>query len=192
MRRMLIALVLGFLCIAVSGHAATIALAWDASSTPQVRYRLYYGDAPGLYHTVIDAGVSLTLRVESLTSETTYFFAVTAYQGAAESGYSNEVQVTPTDGDRTTPEVMLITPGNGARVKRNTTLTLSAYATDDVELVSVEFLIDGSRRCLLREVPYDCAWAIPARRNRTYLIDVIATDTSGNIGSAKTVRVTTR
>jgi hypothetical protein len=176
--------------------AADVTLAWDASARA-TGYRLSYGQASGSYHTVLDVGPALTVRVQGLTEDTEYFFAATAHTAAGtESLYSNEVRHTPVamapGVDRTPPTVRLTNPGNGARVKRSTTLTLTAYASDNVELVSVEFLVNGARRCLVLTVPYECRWAVPSSRTSTYTIDVLGTDTSHNIGRAATVRVTSR
>jgi hypothetical protein len=71
-------------------------------------------------------------------------------------------------------------------------VTLSAYASDDVELVSVEFLVNGVRRCTVLAVPYECRWAVPSGRNRTYRLEALATDTSDNIGHAAVVEVKAR
>jgi hypothetical protein len=193
-RRCWTMILLGCLSITSWVHAGGVTLAWDASQRA-TSYRLYYGVASGRYQTVMDAGAALTVRVEGLTEGTTYYFAATALNQSGESGYSNEVSYPMpglSPGDTTPPVVQLISPGNGARVKAGTTVILGVVVSDDVELVSVEFLVDGVRRCTVLTVPYECRWAVPSRRNRTYRLEALATDTSDNIGHAAVVEVKAR
>jgi hypothetical protein len=185
------------LLMGLHAHAAAVTLAWDASQGA-TGYKLYYAPSARSYQlipyqTVLDVGPALTTTVQGLTEGTEYVFAATAYDVQGESLYSTEVRYTPValvpGADRTPPIVRLTNPGTGARVKRNTTITLSAYASDDVELVSVEFLVDGVRRCVVLTVPYACRWAVPAPRNRRYMLAARATDTSGNVGHGAVVEV---
>ncbi|MFH1233538.1 MAG: IPT/TIG domain-containing protein [Patescibacteria group bacterium] len=64
-------------------------------------YKLYYGKASGKYDKYDDVATSTSplLIITGLTNGQTYYFAVTAYYKStgAESGYSNEVSVTPKD-----------------------------------------------------------------------------------------------
>jgi len=75
-----------------SGASAT--LGWD-TVTAASGYRLYYGTAPGTYEQLAGQGLDVadctTYTVTGLGSGTVYYFAVTAYNGVAESSYSNEV-----------------------------------------------------------------------------------------------------
>lgn len=74
----------------------TAMLHWDASADPRVRgYRLYVGNASGSYFQPygagIDVGNATTYRIDMLNAGTTYYFAVTAYDGVGgESCYSSE------------------------------------------------------------------------------------------------------
>lgn len=56
-------------------------------------YRLYYGTESGLYQNSIDLGLTTrySLSQVPLPGGKTYYFAVTAYNAAGESGFSNEV-----------------------------------------------------------------------------------------------------
>ena len=72
-------------------------LTWNASpDAGVVGYRIYYGTASGAYGQAygsgIAAGSTTNFTVNSLQSGRTYYFAVTAIDGAGnESAYSNEV-----------------------------------------------------------------------------------------------------
>jgi hypothetical protein len=76
----------------------SVTLAWDAnpatsdSGTNTVGYRLHLGTASGNYTQTIDVGSVTTVTVASLTSGTTYYFVVAAYNAAGVEGpYSNQV-----------------------------------------------------------------------------------------------------
>ena len=82
-------------CLAMPAYAATVHLAWNASTSSTVTgYRLYYGSASRTYTTNVNVGnvTSYSLSDTNLTAGQTYYFAATAYDGGGqESGYSNEV-----------------------------------------------------------------------------------------------------
>ncbi|HXF93269.1 MAG TPA: fibronectin type III domain-containing protein [Nitrospiraceae bacterium] len=75
---------------------ATATLAWDPVNDPTVQgYNVYYGTSSRRYQTYANAGLNTTYTVANLQPGTTYYFAVTAYNSAGESGYSDEVSATP-------------------------------------------------------------------------------------------------
>jgi PKD repeat protein len=84
------------LLTAARAWAADVSLAWDPVVDPNLSgYMVYYGPAAGNYPNKIDVGNSTTATVANLTDGATYYFAVTAYDGARiESGFSNEVSRT--------------------------------------------------------------------------------------------------
>lgn len=79
--------------------AGDVGLAWDASVSAGVtNYRVYTGNAPGVYHQSYTIGNLLTYKVIGLATGT-WYFAVTAIDGQAnESGFSNEVSQVITGG----------------------------------------------------------------------------------------------
>jgi len=68
----------------------TVQLAWDASPDPVSGYKVHYGTVEGTFSSHLDVG-----NVTGWTSQTlpagTYFFVVSAYNAAGESGFSGEV-----------------------------------------------------------------------------------------------------
>lgn len=89
-------LLLAALSWATGAAAQSVSLGWNASSSSGVTgYNVHYGLASGTYTQVSNAGNNLTATISSLTAGQTYFFAVTAYNGAGlESAPSNEVSYT--------------------------------------------------------------------------------------------------
>ena len=85
--------------------AGDIGLAWN-SSTGASGYKVHYGTSPGSYTSHKDVGNVTTTTLTGLGDCSNYYFAVTAYNAAGESGYSNEVQ------SWTRPRVTAFTPGS--------------------------------------------------------------------------------
>lgn len=75
--------------------AATVTLAWNSVSDPSLDgYKVYVGTQSGVYEKSIFVGNLTAYTVAGLTTRTTYYFAVTAYNGGGESPPSNEVSRT--------------------------------------------------------------------------------------------------
>jgi hypothetical protein len=73
-------------------YATPIRLAWDPSPSPGILgYKLHYGTASRSYSYHVDVGLSTECLIGDLLPRTIYYFAVTAYNGSAESDYSAEV-----------------------------------------------------------------------------------------------------
>ncbi len=73
-------------------QAAQVQLAWDPSPSPGILgYKVHYGTASRSYSQHVDVGLSAGCLIGDLLQETIYYFAVTAYNGSAESDYSAEI-----------------------------------------------------------------------------------------------------
>ena len=80
--------------VTVTGvQAANVTLAWDSNAETDLSgYIVYYGTASRSYPHSVDVGKVNSYEVTNLTSGTTYYFAVTAYDTQRnESAYSNEI-----------------------------------------------------------------------------------------------------
>ena len=67
-------------------------LSWDAVPDSSVwGYKAYWGTSSQRYNTHVDVGANTSYTVTGLQHGTTYFFAVSAYNGSGESGLSAEV-----------------------------------------------------------------------------------------------------
>jgi hypothetical protein len=72
------------LVLGLSGQAqaATATVTWDANTEPDLAgYKVHYGTSPGTYDTTVDVGNVTSYGTPTLTDGTTYYFAVTAYDG---------------------------------------------------------------------------------------------------------------
>lgn len=77
-------------CGALAGEAK---LAWNASPSDPAQvtgYKVYRGTVSGTYTLSQTLGKVLTATEPGLTAGTKYYWVVTAYNSAGESGYSNE------------------------------------------------------------------------------------------------------
>ena len=76
-------------------YAADVTGSWDANTEADLAgYKIYYGTASGNYTVSLDVGTATSVTIDSLDFNTTYFFALTAYDNAGnESGFSDEVKV---------------------------------------------------------------------------------------------------
>src|SRR5262245_21810526 len=175
--------------------AATITLQWD-QSLGTTKYRLYYGLVSAHYDTILDTGPATSASVSGLADDQTYYFAATASNDAGESGYSNEVKVTPTVlpplpplPDTTPPTVAILNPLPGATVLRKEICIIVADAADNVGISRVDVFVDGALQCANGTVPYGCSWKVPAPPNRTYHLQARAYDLAGNVGLSPSISV---
>ena len=98
-----------------SASAGTVGLAWNPSSGA-AGYRVHWGSTPGSYTTSRDVGNTTATVLTGVANCDDSFFAVTAYNAAGESGYSNEVNTWPR------AEVTSLTP---TRVEQGSQFTLT-------------------------------------------------------------------
>lgn len=91
--------------------------------------------------------------------------------------------------DTIPPHIVFKNPASGTRAKINTTLKLTANASDNRKVARVEFLVNGGIICSVKSSPYSCSWAIPFAKNITYTVVARAYDQTGNV-SSKNIIVT--
>lgn len=77
-----------------TASAGTVGLAWNPSSGA-AGYRVHWGPSPGSYTGSRDVGNTTATVVSGVANCDDSFYAVTAYNAAGESGYSNEVVTWP-------------------------------------------------------------------------------------------------
>ena len=98
---------------------------------------------------------------------------------AAGNNNTSEITVTVINSasDSSPPQVNIVSPADGANVSR--TVTLSALASDDVAIRSVELFVDGVLRCS-GTPSVSCSWNTRKTAAGQHTISAIATDTAGN------------
>ncbi len=96
--------------------AETATVSWDANTESDLSgYKIYYGTSSGSYDDVVDVGNKTSFSINNLVVGTTYFFVVTAFDFSGnESGFSNEVSFTPTQG--TPPQITGVSVGDDTKL----------------------------------------------------------------------------
>jgi hypothetical protein len=80
--------------VAVPASAGEVNLSWNPSANTD-GYRVHRGTESGNYTATDEAGNGTSTTVANLVDCVTWYFAVTAYNAAGESGYSTEVASFP-------------------------------------------------------------------------------------------------
>ena len=93
-------------------------------------------------------------------------------------------------GTTTPPSVALTSPTAGASLSG--TVTVSANATDNVGVASVQFQLDGTNLgSALTSTPYSISWDTSTASAGTHVLTAIATDTAGLSATSASVSVST-
>jgi hypothetical protein len=110
-----------------------------------------------------------------------------AYDAAGNAGTSPAVSVT-VNNDTQAPVTSITAPANGATVLGIVSVTASA--TDNVGVTSVEFYLDGVLKATDATSPYAWSWDTAAVANGAHNLTSRAYDAAGNVGVSTTVSVT--
>lgn len=126
-----------------------------------------------------------------LAPGSSYAYAVEAFDRAGNtSAPSAPVSLTTMPPDYVPPTVEITGPTDGATVSG--VVAVSANALDDVKLMGVQFLLNGST--LGSEdtaAPFSVSWATRSWPNAAYTLTAVARDAAGNTTSSAPVTVTT-
>ena len=89
------------------------------------------------------------------------------------------------DSDTIAPTVSITSPANGSIVARKSTVSITASASDNIDVIRVEFYTNGALRCTDTEAPYSCTWKVPNNGSiKNYRLDAKAYDAANNVGTA--------
>jgi hypothetical protein len=112
-----------------------------------------------------------------------------AKDAAGNQGTSAMVTVTIANksSDTTPPAVSITSPSNGATVSGNVTVT--AGATDNVGVVSVDFYVDGVFEGT-KTAPYTLTWYTTYYAEGSHTLKAVARDAAGNTASSAVVTAT--
>lgn len=105
---------------------------------------------------------------------------------------STPTPVVPTPSDNIPPVVSIASPLNNSTVTKNSTVSITAAATDNIGVTRVEFSVNGVLKCTDTISPYKCSWKAPAAKGKTYTLNGKAYDASNNIGLSPIVTVVSK
>src|SRR6266566_4938723 len=165
------------------------AVDWQTNvpATSQVEYgtTTYYGSTTAVDSTMV------TIHQQSLSSlkpGTLYHFRVHSTDASNYSVASSDLTLT-TAADTTPPTVSISSPVNGVTVSG--TITVTANASDNVGVASVQFLLDGANLGSLDTTsPYSVSWNTTTASNASHALSAIAKDAAGNSTTSAGVTVT--
>jgi hypothetical protein len=166
----------------LAGTATTgkVVLTWTASTSPlgianYVVYRSTTSSFTPSSANQIATPTGTTYTDVNFTTSGTYYYYVAAQDAVgALSAPSNEA-IETVSADVTPPAVSITAPANGATVSGNVTVT--ANASDDVAISSVQFQVDGTNiGSAITTPPYSILWNSSGVANGPHTLTAIATN----------------
>jgi hypothetical protein len=173
----------------ITTTGAIVTWTTDVTATSQVEYgtTTAYGSL-----TTQDANLltSHAVSLASLATNTLYHYRVhSKSSGGVESISGDFAFQTSSVIDTTPPTIAITAPANGATVSG--TVPVSANASDNVGVASVQFFLDGSNLgSSLTAAPYSVTWNTTTASNGAHTLTAQAKDAAGNVGNAVAVNVT--
>ena len=131
------------------------------------------------------ANSSCTINV---TFTPSVYGAESATLSVSDSAGTQTSSLTGTGTDITAPTTQITTPANGATVSG--TVTVTATASDNVGVTSIQIYIDGSQVASGTSSPLNYSWNTANASNGTHTIFSKASDAAGNVGTSTTITVT--
>ena len=172
--------------------AANASVTWQTNlpATSQVEYgtTIAYGSKTPLDSTMV---MSHQQSLSALTSGTLYHYRVHSSDASNNPAVSGDLTFTTASsgGDTTPPSVSIASPANGTTVSG--TITVTANATDNVGVASVQFQLDGTNLgSLITVAPYSTSWNTTGASNGAHTLSAIAKDGAGNSATSAGVAVT--
>jgi len=145
--------------------------AWSVPALAGLDYN-NYNNASGL-------DISLVYRADQ---------PLVAFQTPDQKIHSSDLsRLGPAPADTTPPTTSITSPASGATLSG--TVTVSASATDNVGVTSVELTVDGAVAGTVSGAPYNFSWNTTALANGSHTLQTKALDAAGNAGLSATVTV---
>jgi glucose/arabinose dehydrogenase/chitodextrinase len=167
---------------AAGASTTQIDLAWTASTdnVAVTGYRIFRDGV----HVGTTSGTSF--HDTGLTAATTYSYTVSAFDAAGnQSAQTAPVAATTMAPDTQPPSASMTAPAQGSTVSG--IVTVSANATDNVAVASVDFLLDGVSIGIDSTAPYSVQWNTTTTSNGPHALSARARDTAGNFGTTSSV-----
>ena len=169
----------------VSGTVTVSANAADDVAVASVQFQL---DGSNLGAAVSAAPYSISWDTTTATTGNHTLTAI-ATDTSGNAATSTGVTVTVNNNDVTPPSVSITSPANNATVSG--TVTVSATASDNVGIASVQFQVDGANvGSALTSAPYNFSWNTTSVSNASHMLTAVAKDAAGNTATSAVVTVT--
>ena len=165
----------------------TVTIKASASDDTGVTKVEFYVDGV-LLSTDTTANYTASWNTGALANGSAHQLETKAYDSSGNIGSSAIINVTI---DRTQPTVSITSPINNTTVAVNSTVTITADASDNFAMSKVNFFIDNTKICTDSTSAYSCDWVVPAAPGVLYTIKATAVDQAGNSKSA-TIKVTSQ
>jgi chitodextrinase len=161
-----------------SQTTTSIDLSWSAATddVAVASYNLYRN---GTFVTNVGG---LSYSDTSLTYNTSYQYTVTAVDASDNESVGSTPFSIATLPDTTPPVVNITAPADGSADQL--TFLISATASDDLALASVQFYVDGNLISTTTSAPFALNWNSYAVHNGSHVLSAKATDVSGNYSAA--------
>jgi hypothetical protein len=173
----------------ITTSGATISWTTDVGATSQVEYgtTTSYGTLTTLNSSLV---TSHSTGLTGLSVGTLDHYRVRSKNSSGVESISGDFAFsTNSSADATPPTVSITAPAGGATVSG--TVTVSASASDNVGVTSVQFLLDGaSAGSPVTSSPYSFSWDTTTAINGAHTLVAQARDAAGNVGTAVGVSVT--
>src|SRR5690349_328171 len=175
---------------ATSATPSGFQVGWTTSSpaTSQVYYgkTSTYGSTSGVNPTMVSTH---QIAVSNLQPGTTYHFQVQSTDANGSSASSPDMTFS-TIADATPPTVSITSPAAGATLS-GTASIITATASDNVAVASVQFKVDSANTGLpVTAAPYRYTLNTTTLANGNHTLAAVASDTAGNSTTSASVTVT--
>jgi hypothetical protein len=138
-----------------------------------------------------NCGTSLAVNTSctiNVTFTPTGYGSRSATLNVTDSAGTQSSSLTGTGTDITAPTTQITAPANGATVSG--TVTVTATASDNVGVTSIQIYIDGTQVATGPTSPLNYSWNTANASNGSHTIFSKASDAAGNVGTSTTVTVT--
>ena len=174
----------------ITSSAASISWQTSVPATSQVEYgtSASYGSSTAVDSTMVTSHLQ---SLSGLAAGTLYHYRVHSSDSSNNAVVSADLTFTTASAgsDTTPPTVSISAPATGAAVSG--TVTITASASDNVGVASVQFQLDGaSLGAPVTAAPYATSWNTAGATNGSHSLAAIAKDAAGNAATSSLVIVT--
>ena len=173
----------------ITTTGGTVTWTTDVGATTQVEYgtTTSYGTLTTLNSSLV---TSHSVALTGLSLGTLYHYrAHSKNSGGVESISGDFAFATNNTTDNTPPTISLTAPTNGATISG--AVSVSATASDNVGVASVQFVLDGSALGVsVTSAPYSVSWNTTTASNGAHILTAQAKDAAGNVSTSASVSVT--